>query len=90
MSREAVVQDHRSWRRSFSLQNLVCLTFGKVLPPLIYFSFDVDALVDDEPAINSLTSLVAAVVGLFLAAPLLISTRVRFSRCITNSKSLLR
>jgi len=68
MSREPLVHDNRTWRRSFSVQATVCLGFGTLLPPLIYFFGDVDALVRNKPAVNSvIASLIASVVGLLLA-----------------------
>lgn len=63
-----VVQDNRTWWHSFSLQALICLAFGTLLPPIIYFTGDLEQLAKEEPAINSLVaSLIAAAGGLFLS-----------------------
>lgn len=67
-TRSHVVQDNRVWWRSFSLQAIVCLTFGIFLPPIAYFRLDLEALARNEPALNSImVSLLAACGGLFLA-----------------------
>lgn len=67
MSRRAtVVQDNRTWWHSFSLQAFVCLTLGSLLPPVLYFAGDLEELLKDAPAINSIAaSLVATSGGLF-------------------------
>lgn len=68
MAPQAVVQDRRTWWHSFSLQAIICLAFGVLLPPVVYFLADFEALLRDQPAVNSIfASLVAAASGLFLA-----------------------
>jgi lipopolysaccharide/colanic/teichoic acid biosynthesis glycosyltransferase len=64
----AVVQDNRTWWHSFSLQAIICLTFGTLLPPVLYFFGNLGELAKNAPAMNSIAaSLVAASGGLFLS-----------------------
>jgi lipopolysaccharide/colanic/teichoic acid biosynthesis glycosyltransferase len=64
----SIVQDHRTWWHSFSLQALFCMLAGALLPPVLYFLGDVQALASDKPAVNSITgSFFAVLGGLFLA-----------------------
>lgn len=68
MSPQSAVRDNRTWWHSYRLQALVCLTFGTLLPPVLYLLGDVAALVRNEAAINSmLASVVATSGGLVLA-----------------------
>lgn len=58
-----IVQDSRTWWHSFSLQAIFCTTIGALLPPLLYFLGDFRAILADNPAINSVSVSILAVLG---------------------------